>query len=146
MVFLCTSVQTQSMLWRHISVLCRRAVHRTPARICDLTDGHTDMTELKGAFRYFANAPKRLGSNSLQYSACSECSPCILSTGSSYVFRFVTLNFHKQPCRLQSVKPQEFLQDSDVRFSRTKDPKQALIQFRRNQPNILQAVKFQLYK
>jgi len=27
MVFLCSSVQTQSMLWRHISLLCRRTFH-----------------------------------------------------------------------------------------------------------------------
>jgi hypothetical protein len=27
MVFLCLSVYTQSMLWQHISLLCRRVVH-----------------------------------------------------------------------------------------------------------------------
>jgi hypothetical protein len=34
--FLCSSVQTQSMLWRHISLLRRRAVHRTPAQQADM--------------------------------------------------------------------------------------------------------------
>jgi len=33
MVFLCTS----SMLWRHISLLCRRAVNGTPAQQADMT-------------------------------------------------------------------------------------------------------------
>ena len=34
MVLLCSSVQTQSMLWRHISLLCRRAVHRGGTAVC----------------------------------------------------------------------------------------------------------------
>ena len=35
-VFLCSSVQTQSRLWRHISLLCRCVVKHTPAQQADM--------------------------------------------------------------------------------------------------------------
>jgi hypothetical protein len=42
LVLLCLSVQTQSMLWRHINLLCRRAVHSRERNIdCVYADEHS---------------------------------------------------------------------------------------------------------
>ena len=38
MVFLCASIETSSVLWRHISMLCRRAVHSGDGeKICEVS-------------------------------------------------------------------------------------------------------------